>query len=150
MILCIIMIIYQKYDIGVDKKALKERTLRITVPEDLNYSHMFDDLFEKYTDTSEEVSVKTSNMGSLFKLTFRIEMKDESIVLMDSQGKEIISYTPGKNYNSVVISCPEIVEGETYTLMVGGTTTEVDMESLIYGNGMGTGGFGGFRGNKKM
>ena len=89
-------------------------------------------------------------MGSLFKLTFRIEMKDESIVLMDSRGKEIISYTPGKNYNSVVISCPEIVEGETYTLMVGRTTTEVDMESLIYGNGMGPGGFGGFRGNKKM
>ena len=41
------------------------RELRITVPEDLNYAHEFDDLFKKYTKSAKLVNVKTSNMGSL-------------------------------------------------------------------------------------
>lgn len=54
----------------------QEKTLRITIPEDLNYSSVFDDLFEKYTTRYEEIAVKTTNMGSLYKLTYHITMKD--------------------------------------------------------------------------
>lgn len=50
--------------------------LRITVPEDLDYTQMFDDVFARYTKDCETVSVKTTNMGSLFRLTYRITMKD--------------------------------------------------------------------------
>lgn len=50
--------------------------LRITVPEDLDYTQMFDDVFARYTKECETVSVKTTNMGSLFRLTYRITMKD--------------------------------------------------------------------------
>ena len=50
--------------------------LRITVPEDLDYTQMFDDVFARYTKDCETVLVKTTNMGSLFRLTYRITMKD--------------------------------------------------------------------------
>ena len=50
--------------------------LRITVPEDLDYTQMFDDVFARYTKECETVLVKTTNMGSLFRLTYRITMKD--------------------------------------------------------------------------
>lgn len=52
-----------------------DKTLHITIPEDLNYSAVFDDLFRTYTAKCETVSVKTTNMGSLYKLTYHITMK---------------------------------------------------------------------------
>ena len=54
-----------------------EKILRITIPEDLDYNDIFDDLLEKYTSKYEIVSVKTSNMGSLFKLEYRIVFREE-------------------------------------------------------------------------
>ena len=60
------------------KTEPKERTLRITIPEDLNYNDAFDDLFDQYLTNKETVSVKTSNMGSLYKLTYHISLKDVS------------------------------------------------------------------------
>ena len=60
------------------KTEPKERTLRITIPEDLNYNDAFDDLFDQYLTNKETVSVKTSNMGSLYKLTYHITLKDVS------------------------------------------------------------------------
>jgi hypothetical protein len=53
------------------------RELKITVPEDLNYAHSFDDLFEKYTHSAKLLTVKTTNMGSLYKLIYNVELKDE-------------------------------------------------------------------------
>lgn len=50
--------------------------LRITVPESLRYSHEFDDLFAEYTLGHRLIKVKTTNMGSLYKLTYRIKVKD--------------------------------------------------------------------------
>ncbi|MBP3885215.1 MAG: DUF4956 domain-containing protein [Olsenella sp.] len=61
------------------------RTLRVTVPEDLNHTHLFDDLFERYTTYHELYSVKTTNMGSLYKLIYNIGLKnpDEERALID-------------------------------------------------------------------
>ena len=53
------------------------RSLKITVPEDLNYAHEFDEVFEKYTHNVKLLTVKTSNMGSLYKLLYRIELVNE-------------------------------------------------------------------------
>ena len=50
--------------------------LHITVPESLHFAGAFDDLFQQYTKTWKLVKAKTSNMGSLYKLDYRIEMKD--------------------------------------------------------------------------
>ena len=59
-----------------NKKVNKELILKITVPEMLNYTMIFDDLFEKYTKSVERVQVKTINLGSMFKITYRIVLKD--------------------------------------------------------------------------
>lgn len=58
------------------KNSNPAKTLRITVPEDLNYSEVFEDLFAQYTTRCENVAVKTSNMGSLYKLTYHVTLKD--------------------------------------------------------------------------
>lgn len=62
----------------VSMKSDREQELRITVPENLNFTGAFDDIFEKYTKKISLTSVKSANMGSLYKLTYRIEMKDEN------------------------------------------------------------------------
>lgn len=54
----------------------RQKKLKIIIPEDLDYSSVFDDLFEKYTKTSELAKVKTTNMGSLFELTYNIVTRD--------------------------------------------------------------------------
>lgn len=54
----------------------RERVLKLTVPEDLDYTGAFDDVFGLYTSRQELMSAKTSNMGSLYKLTYRVSLKD--------------------------------------------------------------------------
>lgn len=66
----VVILIYTASSIG-DTKS-NQRTMRITIPEDLDYSGVFDDLFSNYTSKSELLSVKTASMGSLFKLTYDI------------------------------------------------------------------------------
>lgn len=52
------------------------RTLHITVPEDLNYIGVFEPVLDEYTRQYNLTQVKTTNMGSLFKLTYDVTMKD--------------------------------------------------------------------------
>lgn len=72
------------------------------------------------------------------------------VVLLDSDGNELIAQTIEKGYNSVVVSCPEIMDGGTYTLKMGTEETQITMDGLIYGEGHGMGGFdrghGGMKG----
>ena len=74
-ILCIAMIIASF--IRLKEKDDLVRELKIIVPEDLNYAHSFDDVFEKYTKTYKLQNVKTTNMGSLYKLSYNIELRSE-------------------------------------------------------------------------
>ena len=55
-------------------------SLQITVPESLHFMDAFDDLFEQYTKSRNLIKAKTSNMGSLYKLEYRIEMKNPADV----------------------------------------------------------------------
>ncbi len=54
----------------------QDKTLRITIPEDLDYCQLFDDLFDEYTAHWESVAVKSTNLGSLFRLTYHVTLKD--------------------------------------------------------------------------
>lgn len=54
-----------------------ERELKITIPESLDYDGLFDDLFEKYTKSCVLERVKTSNMGTLYELTYRVTLPDD-------------------------------------------------------------------------
>lgn len=57
------------------EQRLEEKELRITIPESLDYTGLFGDIFEKYTAKTELIRVKTSNMGSLYQLSYRVRMK---------------------------------------------------------------------------
>ena len=59
------------------EKKEKEKELRITIPESLDYISVFDDIFARYLNRCELVQVKTTNMGSLFKLEYRIVFREE-------------------------------------------------------------------------
>ena len=69
-------LVYNKLDLGTSKNRARYKVLRITVPEDLDYTGIFDELFREYTTSWELVNVKTTNMGSLFRLTYDIRLAD--------------------------------------------------------------------------
>ena len=75
-IMGIILLICNISGLGENRNELNEKILKITIPEDLDYSDLFDDLMEEYTEKYEIASVKTTNMGSMFKLTYNITLKD--------------------------------------------------------------------------
>ena len=100
LLVCIIMLVLAHISIGDDK--LME--LRITVPESLNFYGEFDDSFKEYAKKHRLVKTKTSNMGSLYKLTYTIEMKDKKEL------KNFIDKLRCRNGN-LEISANEFLEG---------------------------------------
>lgn len=84
-----------------------------------------------------------STQGCILVDTQQQNEAGSSITLLDSDGNELVAWNSEKSYNSVVISCPEIVDGGKYTLKTGETTTEIIMEGLVYGNSSNFGGMHG-------
>ena len=80
-----------------DKKD-GERTLKISIPESLDFEGLFDDLFAEYTTLSELDKVKTTNMGTLDELTYRVILKDAA------KTKEFLDELRCRNGN-LTISC---------------------------------------------
>ena len=76
-VMCAAFMLYSRLDFGAGKKFACSRTLAVTIPEDLNYSDVFEDIFEKYTAEYELIRVKTTNMGSMFRLTYNLMLWDE-------------------------------------------------------------------------
>jgi len=70
-----------------------DKTLRVTVPEDLDYGSQIDSLIAEYASAYELVRVKTTNMGSMFRLTYKVTLKDPS------QQKELIDKIRVRNGN---------------------------------------------------
>ncbi|MBO4980930.1 MAG: DUF4956 domain-containing protein [Lachnospiraceae bacterium] len=93
LILGLMMVLLTFFPFRDRQNTPAEKTLRITIPEDLNYGDVFDELLEKYTSHHEMVSVKTTNMGSLFKLHYNITLKDPA------QEKEFIDALRCRNGN---------------------------------------------------
>lgn len=75
-----------------------EREIRITIPENLNYTDVFDDLFAKYTVFHRLKRVKTSNMGSLYQLTYSVRLKNSALE------KELIDNMRCRNGNLDIVS----------------------------------------------
>lgn len=74
LIINIAMLIFTTLSHCISFSPSKDKTLKITIPEDLNYSNLFDDVFENFTSKHEIISVKTTNMGSMYKLTYNITL----------------------------------------------------------------------------
>lgn len=75
-IMCIFFVLYNRIGFGTKRNSQMYKTITITIPEDLDYSEVFDDVFKEYTSSFDLARVKTTNMGSLFKLTYNITLKD--------------------------------------------------------------------------
>ena len=80
------------------------KSLKITIPENLDYYGIFDDIFADYTKKAVLISVKTVNMGSLYELKYEIELKSEEAE------KKFIDELRVKNGNLTII-CGRIATG---------------------------------------
>ena len=99
--------IYNCVGFGAGKKAELYKTLHITIPEDLDYTGVFEEILQTYTSQYEVVRVKTTNMGSLFKLTYNLTLKNKE------QEKEFIDELRCRNGNlEITMSKQETAIGE--------------------------------------
>ena len=80
----------------------EEKLLKITIPESLDYREVFEDTFGHYLSGVENVGVKTTGMGSMFKLSFRIRMKNPA------EEKEMIDELRTRNGNLEISVLPYV------------------------------------------
>lgn len=97
-----ITLIVAVFMVGLSKinfagKGEQERTLKITIPENLDYEGVFEDLFFEYTDACSLERVRTTNMGSMFELSYVIQMKKEK------KQKEFIDALRCRNGNLTIV-----------------------------------------------
>ena len=74
------------------------------------------------------------------------EVTDEEVVVKNASGEVLVTFAPGKDYNSVVVSSPNLSVGDTITVEAGGMTKQVEITDTITGGMGGFGGSGGFGG----
>ena len=74
LLLGLMMMAYTAMRLGVSRRGAQYRQLRITIPESLNYEHVFDPVLVSYTSQNTLRHVKTTNMGSLFRLTYDLTL----------------------------------------------------------------------------
>ncbi len=75
-VMCGVFALYNCMDFGVQKNGARYKVITIVIPEDLNYTEVFEDIFAEFTTQWDLVRVKTTNMGSMFKLTYHVTLKD--------------------------------------------------------------------------
>lgn len=90
-----------------NKRFNNEKMLKITIPEALEYSDVFNDTFARYLKSSELIEVKTTAMGSLFKLSYHIELKARE------EEKQFIDELRTKNGNLEISIVPYVGEDKS-------------------------------------
>ncbi len=107
LVMCVMFVVYNCLNLGVKKNSETFKTLTITIPEDLNYTNIFEDIFAEYTRGYDLVRVKTTNMGSMFKLTYNVELSEVA------REKEMIDKIRCRNGNlEISVSKQETVGSE--------------------------------------
>ena len=91
------VLIVALYKLGYPLLSKRNLNLKVTIPEDLNYEHAFDDIFKKYTKYNNLTKVKTSDMGTMFVLNFEIILKP------DVSTKEFVDEIRERNGNLNVV-----------------------------------------------
>ena len=106
-VMCIMFVLYNRLDFGTKKNSATFKTFTITIPEDLDYSGIFDDIFSEFTTSHDLVRVKSTNMGSMFKLTYNVMLRDVT------REKEMIDKIRCRNGNlEIAVSKQETVGTE--------------------------------------
>ena len=101
-VISVIMLVFSLIPI----KREREYELHVTVPESLNFDGAFDPIFKEYARSSRLVKTKTSSMGSLYKLTYILDLKDYS------RSKEMIDKIRERNGNLEISLCIAPEENE--------------------------------------
>ncbi len=105
--MCLVFLLYNRLDFGSRKNSALYKTFTITIPEDLDYSHVFEDIFCDYATDTNLVRVKTTNMGSMFRLTYNVTLKDAD------REKEMIDKLRCRNGNlEISVSCQDTTVAE--------------------------------------
>ena len=98
-VISLVIVLLNVLNFGEDTRYTK--MLKVLIPEDLDYMQVFNDIFNDYVDTYEMVSAKTVNMGSIFELTYRVNLKK------NINEKEFIDKLRVRNGNlKIVLSHP--------------------------------------------
>jgi len=101
-VISVIMLVFSLIPI----KREREYELHVTVPESLNFDGAFDPIFKEYARSSRLVKTKTSSMGSLYKLTYILDLKD------CTRSKEMIDKIRERNGNLEISLCTAPEENE--------------------------------------
>lgn len=104
LVIGVLYFVLNKFQYGVRKNIAKQ--LKITIPENLNFNGAFDDLFNEYATKFELESIRTTNLGTLYELTYLIDMKD------DVDEKQFIDSIRSRNGNLNIVLCklPERID----------------------------------------
>lgn len=106
-VMCAVYLLYSRLDFGSKKNAAAYKNIAITIPEDLDYTGVFEDIFQEYTKSHELVCVKSVNLGSMFRLTYRVILSDIS------REKEMIDKLRCRNGNlEIMVSTQETAVAE--------------------------------------
>jgi type IV secretory pathway VirB2 component (pilin) len=100
----LVMFILTKSKFAESKTVTKD--LKVTIPENLDYTDIFDDIFSKFTKSSILNKVKTTNLGSMYELQYSVEMLDES------QEKQFIDELRCRNGNLTIICGRPVISRE--------------------------------------
>ncbi len=87
--------------INFGQHGMAERILKITIPENLDYDGLFDDLFDTYVKSFSLDKIKTSNMGTLYELQYLITLKDNQVP------KAFLDEIRCRNGNLNIVCCKE-------------------------------------------
>lgn len=103
LIISIMILVLSKSKFG---ETQNNQSLKIVIPEDLDYTNIFDDIFKKYTKSCEITKVKTTNLGSMYEITY-------DVVLNDINTRDFIDEIRCRNGNlNVVLNHKKIETGE--------------------------------------
>jgi hypothetical protein len=106
-VLAAVNLLYNALNLGAKRNAAKYKSFRITIPEDLDYTGVFEEIFSEYTTACELTRVKSTNMGSMFRLTFDVILRDPS------KEKELIDKLRERNGNlEITVSKQETTEAQ--------------------------------------
>ncbi|MBQ7347502.1 MAG: DUF4956 domain-containing protein [Clostridia bacterium] len=106
-VLCAVNVLYNRISFGAKKNAARYKSFRITIPEDLDYTGVFEEIFADYTVSCELTRVKSTNMGSMFRLTYDVVLRDPA------REKELIDKLRQRNGNlEITVSKQESADAQ--------------------------------------
>ena len=100
LLLAVLWLLLASVNLFEHKSMAAEQLLRITIPESLEYNGVFDETFEHFLKSVEPVGVKTTGMGSMFRLSYKVQLKDPK------EEKALIDELRTKNGNLEIALLP--------------------------------------------